>query len=194
MAVPVRPRATYADVLAAPEHMTAQVIDGELHLHPRPARRHLRAASALGGFLFGAFDAGNGGPGGWVVIHEPELHFGEDILVPDLGAWREERYPGDRDDDDAYYVTAPDWVAEVLSSSTARIDRIKKMPIYARERIPHVWIVDPRDRTVEVYRLTDSGYVLATTWGDEDGTASLPPFDAVPIPASAIWGKRRPQP
>lgn len=91
-------------------------------------------------------------------------------------------------------MTAPDWVAEVLSSSTARIDRIKKLPIYARERIPHVWIVDPRDRTVEVYRLTDSGYVLATTWGDEDGTASLPPFDAVPIPASAIWGKRRPQP
>lgn len=194
MAQVARKRATYADVLAAPEHMTAQVIDGELHLHPRPARRHLRAASALGGFLYSSFDAGFSGPGGWIIVDEPELHLGPepDILVPDLGGWREERYPGNVDDDDAFYQTPPDWVAEVLSTSTARIDRTKKMPIYAREGIPHVWIVDPRDRTVEVFRLGAEGYVLAATWAGEDAPATLEPFAELPIPPAAFWGKRTP--
>ena len=172
--------------------MTAQVIDGQLYLHPRPARRHLRAASSLGSFLFGAFDAaGVHGPGGWVIIHEPELHLGPepDILVPDLGGWREERYPGDDDNNDPYFVVAPDWAAEVLSESTARLDRMRKLPIYARERIPHVWLVDPRDRTVEVFRLGSDGYVLTKTWGDENEPAELEPFGALPIPPSAFWGR-----
>lgn len=190
MAQPVKRRATYEDVLAAPEHMTAQVIDGELHLHPRPARRHLRSASALGATLFGAFDAGGSGPGGWVIIHEPELHLGSppDILVPDLGGWREERYPGGDAEDAPFFEVAPDWVAEILSESTARVDRVRKLPIYAREKVPHVWLVDPRDRTVEVFRLGPEGYVLATTWGG-DAPASLEPFAAVAIPPSAFWGK-----
>ncbi len=132
-----------------------------------------------------------------MIVDEPELHLGSepDILVPDLGGWSEERYPGDVDDDDAFFTAPPDWVAEVLSSSTARVDRVRKMPVYAREKIAHVWLVDPRDRTVEVFRLGADGYVLVQTWGSEDEPARLEPFDAVPIAPASFWGKqRRPRP
>src|SRR5262245_35621819 len=154
MSQPARRRATYEDILAAPEHMVAEIIDGELHLQPRPRRRHARSATGLGAVLTVAFDFGVSGPGGWVILDEPELHLGPepDIVVPDIAGWREERYPGDRDDDDAFWTEAPDWACEILSASTARVDRMKKVPIFARERVPHVWIVDPRDRTVEVLR------------------------------------------
>ena len=194
MAEPARKRATYDDVLAAPEHMTAQVIDGELYLHARPRRRHLRAGTSLGAVLHQRFDSGDGGPGGWVIVDEPELHLGTepDIVVPDLAGWREERYPGDVDDDDAFLTVAPDWVAEVLSKSTARLDRVAKMPLYARERIGHVWLVDPRDHVIEVFRLSGEGYTLVKSWGSDDVPAELEPFESVPLAPRSIWGKPRP--
>ena len=193
MADPVVRRATYDDVLAAPENMVAEIIDGELHLNPRPLPRHTRAASAMGAFLLGAFDSGIGGPGGWIVLDEPELHLGSDVIVPDLAAYREERYPGDADEEDRFWTVAPDWVCEILSKRTARTDRTKKIPLYARERVPHVWIVDPRDRTIEVFRLEGAGYVLAKTSGGDDEPFTLEPFDAVPIPPAAFWGRRLPK-
>ena len=86
-------RATYADVLAAPAHKVAEVVDGVLHLSPRPASPHARAASRLTGDLDGPFDRGRDGPGGWIILAEPELHLGEDIVVPDLAGWRRARMP-----------------------------------------------------------------------------------------------------
>jgi Uma2 family endonuclease len=190
-------RATYQDVLNAPENMTAEVLDGELHLMPRPKRRHLRTASGLGSFLFGAFDAGVNGPGGWTIIDEPELHLGPepDILVPDLGGWREGRLADDGENDDAFITVVPDWVCEILSPGTLRVDRMKKMPIYARERVPHVWLVDPREKTVEVFRIADHAYtLLGTLGGDEPLVAE--PFDALGIPAAFLWASKisRPAP
>ena len=142
-----RRHATYEDVLAAPEHHVAQVIDGELHVHPRPAHRHTRSASARGAKLLGLFDEGPLGEGGdWIVLYEPELHLASDIVVRDLAAWRVERFPGGDESDEPFFTVAPDWVCEILSTSTARVDRIKKVPVYAREGVGFVWLVDPRDR------------------------------------------------
>lgn len=185
-----RRRATYEDVLAAPEHLVAQVIDGELVLHPRPAHRHTRTASTLGAKLVGLFDQGPEDEGGdWIILHEPELHLGADIVVPDLAGWRIERFPGSNRSDEPFFAVAPDWVCEILSTSTARVDRIEKVPVYAREQVPFVWLVDPRDRTIEVLRLRDGGYQLVGSAGGDDGPFTLEPFDAVPLPASAFWGR-----
>src|SRR5688572_19516059 len=122
---PKKPRATYQDVIDAPEHMVAEIVDGELFLSPRPARPHSRAATALGGVLVPPFDFGSGGPGGWLIDVEPELHLGDNIIVPDLGGWRRERKLVEPNE--AFYIQAPDWVCEVLSPSTEQLDRMRKL-------------------------------------------------------------------
>ncbi|HEY4160132.1 MAG TPA: Uma2 family endonuclease, partial [Polyangiaceae bacterium] len=146
-------RATYEDVLAAPSHQVAEVLFGTLYTSPRPAMPHAQAASTLGEELGPPFKRGKGGPGGWIILDEPELHLGSepDIIVPDLGGWRRSTLP--ELPDAAYVTVAPDWVCEVLSPSTRRMDRTLKLPIYARERVQHAWLVDPIDQTVEVLRL-----------------------------------------
>ena len=135
---PLKKGATYADLYDVPEHFVAEIFDGELYASPRPALPHAHAASALGNKL-GAFH--RSGPGGWVIIDEPELHFGKDVLVPDLAGWRRERLP--TVPVAAYLTLAPDWVCEVLSPSTESLDRGKKLRIYAGESVLHAWLVDP---------------------------------------------------
>ncbi len=179
-------RATYQDVLDAPRHLVAEVIEGVLHTHPRPALLHAQAASVLGGDLITQFHRGRGGPGGWIILVEPELHLGPepDIVVPDLAGWRNERLP--RVPDAAFLSLAPDWVCEVLSRSTEGIDRSKKLPIYAREGVAHVWLLDPMVRTLEVFRLDAESYRLVCTWcGDKLVRAE--PFDAVELELGALW-------
>ena len=151
MAPPPSKPATYEDVLAAPEHMVAEVIDGELVLNPRPAKPHFAATTALIEELGPPFKRGKGGPGGWHILAEPELHLRADILVPDLAGWRVERMP-QIVADVPYFTLAPDWVCETLSPRTAKLDRTKKLAIYARERVASVWLVDPLLRMLEVMR------------------------------------------
>jgi len=139
---------------AVPDTMVAEILDGELHTMPRPARPHTNTASLLGGELHGPFRRGNGGPGGWVILDAPELHLGPkpDKLVPDLAGWRRERMPDEIGPSDAppYYDVAPDWVCEILSPGTEATDRGKKMRIYRREGIGHAWLINPITRTLEV--------------------------------------------
>src|SRR5512147_766081 len=135
-----RRRAGYADVLAAPPNRVAEVVDGELRLSPRPGGAHTAAASALGDELGPPFKRGRGGPGGWLIVDEPELHLGSDILVPDLAGWRRERMA--RLPAEPFVTLAPDWVAEVTSPSTSKYDRTDKLRIYARAQVEWIWIVD----------------------------------------------------
>ncbi len=180
-------KATYKDVLDAPPHMTAEVLAGKLHTHPRPAARHAWASSALGIEVGSPFSRGRGGPRGWWIIDEPELHFGsggEDIAVPDLAGWRRETMP--EYPDAAYFDIAPDWVCEILSPSTMRIDRHEKAEIYARERVSHMWFVDPGVQMLEAFELRGGRWTLLATLAD-DAPVSLPPFDAVTFPLDALW-------
>jgi len=180
-------RATYDDVLAAPEIKIAEIIDGELLLSPRPPHPHARASSMLGAELMGEFDREAGDPfrtGGWWILAEPELHFGDDVVVPDLAGWRRERAPrGDL----PWFDIAPDWLCETLSPSTARIDRGRKLGIYARAGVEHVWLLDPIARTLEILRRGADGlYVIAAVHtGDDKPRAE--PFDAIELDLARLW-------
>ena len=180
-------RATYQDVLDAPAHRVAEIINGTLYTHPRPAIPHARANSALGVKIGGPFDYDAGGPGGWWIIDEPELHFDEDIMVPDLAGWRRERMP--ECPDTAYVTLAPDWVCEVLSQSTRKVDLHEKRPIYAREGVPYLWLVDPIDRTLEAFELHDGQWLLIASAKDDE-PVSIRPFDAVTFSLGDLWAGR----
>jgi Uma2 family endonuclease len=161
-------RATYDDLIAVPDHLVAEIVDGELFASPRPATPHTRAASAIGSDLFGGFDGPPGGaghPGGWWILDEPELHLGQDVLVPDVAGWRIERMPSIPDV--VGITVVPDWVCEIISPTTGRLDRTRKMPVYAREGVRHAWLVDPLARTVEVYRLEAGSWVVARALGGD---------------------------
>jgi len=181
-------RATYDDVLAAPEHKVAEILGGELFLSPRPASPHALASSVLGSELIGAFHRPPGdpvGPGGWWILFEPELHLGDDVVVPDIAGWRRERMA--RVPDAPWLDLAPDWVCETLSPSTVRIDRGRKLAIYAREGVRHLWLLDPLARVLEVLRLGDDGHyrVAAVHTGDDRPRAE--PFDALELDLARLW-------
>lgn len=186
-----RVRATYADLEAVPSHLVAEIIHGELRTMPRPAPRHARASSRLGIRLGGPFDLGEGGPGGWHILDEPELHLGpegeRDVLVPDLAGWRVERMPDLPET--PYFPLAPDWVCEVLSPSTAADDRADKMPIYARENVPHVWLIDPLAKTLEVFVLGSGRRWTLAGVHRGDARVRAEPFDAVELDLSILWVK-----
>ena len=186
MADAARRRATYDDLRRVPEHLVAEIIGGELTTSPRPAALHAQAASSLGGELYGPFQRGRGGPGGWIILDEPELHLGADVLVPDLAGWRRERLP--ELPDVVAFELAPDWVCEVLSPSTVARDRADKVPIYLRERVGYVWLVDPASQTLEAFQLEGSGYRLLGTWRG-NAAVRVEPFAALELDLSALWAK-----
>jgi Uma2 family endonuclease len=181
---PMKTRATYEDLLAAPDHKIAEIVDGELVVSPRPTSAHARTCSVLGMEIGGAFDRGRGGPGGWLLLFEPELHFGEDVLVPDLAAWRRERMPVLPN---APFLTlSPDWVCEVASPSTEHLDRRRKRPIYAREGVGHLWIVSPSTHALEVHRRSPEGWLVVATHG-ADERVRAEPFEAIELDLTALW-------
>jgi Uma2 family endonuclease len=184
MAHPAQRRATYDDLRSVPDNLIAEIIDGELVTQPRPGSPHARAASRLGIDLGGPFDRGRGGPGGWILLDEPELHLHGDVLVPDLAGWRRERMP--EMPQATAFELVPDWICEVLSPSTAATDRSNKMPIYAREHVGHFWLVDPEAHTLEVYRRDGNLWLLLGTWRDA-ARVRAEPFDAHELELAALW-------
>jgi Uma2 family endonuclease len=179
-------RATYAEYAAVPSNMVAMIVNGVLHAFPRPAPRHAYASSMLTGELTGPFNLGKGGPGGWWILDEPELHLvREEPINPDLAGWTLERLP--ELPEEAHFTLAPDWICEVLSKATEEIDRQEKMPIYAAHGVRHAWLVDPIAKTLEVYVLGARG-----RWGKpqvhrDAARVRVPPFDAIELDLSALW-------
>ena len=179
---PLKKNATYDDLREVPEHFVAEMFDGDLYAFPRPALPHANAASTLLSQIHKSFH--HKGPSGWVILIEPELHFGKDVLVPDIAGWRRTRLPSVPAD--AYLTLAPDWVCEVLSTSTEAIDRSKKLRIYAREGVAHAWLVDPLARSLEVMSLESGRWTQRDRYEGET-KVRVAPFDAIAFELGALW-------
>lgn len=185
MADPARRRATYEDLLAVPDRYVAEIIGGALHTQARPAPRHALAGSSLGGVMGARFHRGEGGPGGWWILGEPELHLADgDVLVPDVAGWRVERMP--ELPETAWFELAPDWVCEVLSPSTQALDRADKRAAYLAAGVSWIWLVDPLARTLEAFASDAGAWRLLGTWRDEAEVRAAP-FDAVPLDLGVLW-------
>ncbi len=176
----------YAELEALPENLTGEIINGQLYTQPRPANRHALAGSNLGGELYSPYHRGRGGPGGWWILDEPEIHFIRDteVLVPDLAGWRRERMP--RLPKDQRIQVVPDWVCEILSPSTARKDRMTKMPVYARYGVPYLWLVDPLARTLEAFALREGRWTVMGQFQDQ-AIVSVQPFQEIGLELDALW-------
>lgn len=176
--------AVYEDLFSIPDSMIGQIIGEELIALPRPSPRHARAASVLGIRIGSPFDMGEGGPGGWIILYEPEIKLGSHTLVPDIAGWKKERLPELPDTN--WIPVVPDWICEVLSPGTARIDRKKKMPIYAEFGLSYLWLVDPLEKTLEIFKLDAKGWRLMSVFSEDDKFRGEP-FQEVEINLDNLW-------
>ena len=181
---PALREAQYEDLFDLPDNLIGEILNGQLITQPRPAPKHARASSIIGGELVPPYDQGRSGPGGWWILDEPELHLGRHIMVPDLAGWRKERMPSFPEE--AYFTLAPDWVCEVLSPGTARTDRVVKMPIYAQQGVEWLWLVEPILHTLEVFRLHEGHWLLEAAWQEADEVRA-PPFDGIAFSLGGLW-------
>jgi len=169
-----------------PEGLTGEILSGQLHTQPRPSVPHGIAESVLTAELNTPFQKGRGGPGGWWIIAEPEIHFllDEEVSVPDIAGWRRERMPIPPT---GHKVTVvPDWVCEILSPSTESKDRRIKMPLYASYGVAYAWLVDPIARSLETYELEDGCWREIGRFSHADQVI-VAPFEAITLDLDGLW-------
>ena len=185
MSEPAKKKAVYDDLYSIPENMTGEIINGELIATPRPSQKHVHTASTLDKKIGSPYQLGEGGgPGGRVILVEPEVKLGDDVVVPDLAGWKKERYP--RTGETNWISITPDWVCEVLSPGPMRLDRVKKMPLYGQYGVPHFWLIDPVAKTLEVFRLESGRWSLLGAFS-EDEKVRVEPFQEIEIDLSVLW-------
>ena len=180
---------TIAEVMRLVEQgHKVELIDGELVYKTATAGHgaaQFKIAAALDGF--NRRSGGPRGPGGWWLMTEVEVLFAktEEVFRPDAIGFRRELQP---ERPREWPVRArPDWVAEVLSPSTARYDVVKKQRTLHLHGVPHYWILDPTHETLTVLRHTPEAYLQVLTAGIED-TVRAEPFDAVEVSVSDLFG------
>jgi Uma2 family endonuclease len=182
----VRKFSLYEQLIALPEGLTGEIINGQLRTQPRPAWPHIVAGTRLGTDIEGPYGRGRGGPGGWWIVLEPEVHFVLDaeVTVPDIAGWRKETMP--KSPEGHKISVVPDWVCEIFSPSTKSTDRGEKMPLYARHGVRYAWLVDPKTHTLEAYELAAGRWTPLGFFRDDD-QVSVAPFDEIVIRLTDLW-------
>jgi len=174
----------YQELINLPKNMVGEIINDQLYAQPRPDPRHALVSSCLGDELVGPYYKGRGGPGGWWILFEPEIHLDNEILVPDIAGWKKERLP--KLPETAFFEIPPDWVCEILSHSTLKKDRVLKMPLYAKFNFQYIWLIDPLAKMLEVYQLEKKYWKLIGTFAENDKVSAVP-FQEVTIDLSVLW-------
>lgn len=167
--------------------MTGELVRGVLYTHPRPGPKHAQAATTLGEELGPPFKRGRGGPGGWLILFEPEIHLGTDVIAPDLAGWRRERMP-EMPTDKPWFELAPDWVCEVLSPSTAGFVRGEKRKLLHEHQVPWLWLIDPEAKTLEIFVHEAKGYRVVDVYTGEVEIRAAP-FDAIELDLGLLWSR-----
>lgn len=183
-------RATVADWLALPEERGAELLHGRIVQKALPAPDHsltqAKLAEILGPFNRRPRDANR--PGGWWIVTQCDLLLAGEGVRPDLAGWRRERVPTlPKPAPGSAVAERPDWIAEVLSPSTAHRDLSDKLMIYHAAEVPHYWIADPTNRTLMVYRRLPEGYMLVLGAG-ADKTVRVEPFEAIELDVGMLFG------
>jgi hypothetical protein len=176
--------ATYADIEALPPHVTGEILFGALHTQPRPANPHVGGSSSIGMMIGPPYQYGRGGPGGWYIVDEPELHLGPHVVVPDLAGWKVDRVRGKTKQ--KFFDVPPDWVCEVLSESTMKIDRLDKARIYALYGVTHMWHLDPVAKILKVFQLQNENWLRINIFAAEDNVVA-PPFEDANFKLGDLW-------
>ncbi len=177
--------ATYEDLYKIPENTIGEIIAGELHVSPRPAPKHSKVSSTLGMRVGSPFQFGeSGGPGGWIILDEPELHLEGQVFVSDLASWKKERLSAAPEGNGITVV--PNWICEILSPSTLRLDRVIKMPLYGSFGVSHLWLIDPIAKTLEVFKLENSKWTLLGSYAD-DAKVRAEPFEVIELSLKELW-------
>ncbi len=177
--------ATYEDILRLPENLRGEIIHGELLTSPRPSPVHQKAMAKMTSRLDSGLGEGSGGRGGWLFLTEPELHLESHIIIPDIAAWRMNRV-GPKFYANAWISETPDWVCEIQSPSTARIDRVTKRRVYLELKVPHYWLLDPIAKTLEAMKIDHQGWLSVGSFGGDE-VISIDPFTDLPLDLSLFW-------
>jgi Uma2 family endonuclease len=185
--MPAPKLATYADLLALPDEVRAEVLAGEVVASPSPSPRHSTVQRTISRFVGGPFhdDDGRGGPGGWWILVEVDVALDRhDVVRPDLAGWRRHRLP--RPGATRPIEVVPDWVCEVLSPSTVARDRVTKRALYARVGVPYYWLIDPEARVLEALALRDGSWVEIGVY-DDTATERITPFEAIELEVGRLF-------
>jgi Uma2 family endonuclease len=168
------------------EHIIEEWIDGTLLVSPRPTGKHAYAGSSIGGLLWGPFQRGIDGPGGWWILHEPQVLVRRNKLIPDLAGWRKERMP--KLPVGYLFEVVPDWVCEIVSDSSRKMDRVTKPQLYLQAGVKHLWIVDPDIKTLEVFRASPDGWILISASKDDERLRAEP-FAETNLELACLWAE-----
>lgn len=176
----------YSELTGLPASVTGEILNGQLYAHPRPGGRHVLVAANLGIEIGGPYHRGRGGPGGWWILQEPEVHLALDteVVVPDLAGWRKSRLP--QIPESHKFTIVPDWVCEILSPSTASVDLEIKKPLYARYGVQYLWIISPADKHLEAFQLADGEWRRQGLFSVRD-SVSVAPFQAIQIQIDELF-------